>query len=74
MNAEMKSRKWLFGGIGLQLIIGFTVGFMVYQVGTLITTGSVGAGFAPGLAAVAAMAAAVGVMCVKGSRRAVKGL
>ncbi len=74
MNAEMKSKKWLFGGIGLQLIIGFTVGFLVYQVGTLITTGSVGAGFVPGLAAVAAMAAIVGAMCVKGSKKAVKGL
>lgn len=52
MNAEMKSAKWLWGGIALQLGVGFTVGYSVYQVGTLITTGSVGAGFLPGLAAV----------------------
>ncbi len=55
MNAEMKSAKWLWGGIALQLGVGFTVGYSVYQVGTLITTGSVGAGFLPGLAAVIVM-------------------
>ncbi len=56
MNAEMKSAKWLWGGIALQLGVGFTVGYLVYQIGTLITTGSVGAGFLPGLVAVVVMA------------------
>ncbi len=37
MNAEMKSAKWLWGGIGLQMGIGFTVGYLVYTIGTLIT-------------------------------------
>ncbi|MBR6765441.1 MAG: ferrous iron transporter B, partial [Clostridia bacterium] len=37
MNAEMKSAKWLWGGIGLQLAIGFTVSYLVYTIGTLIT-------------------------------------
>ena len=59
MNSEMKSAKWLWGGIGLQMSTGFTVGFLVYQIGTLITTGSFGAGFIPGLIAVAAIVAAV---------------
>jgi len=59
MNSEMKSAKWLWGGIGLQLGVGYTVGYLVYQVGTLITTGGVGAGFVPGLIAVLAMAATV---------------
>lgn len=59
MNSEMQDKKWLFGGIALQLGAGYTVAFLVYQIGTLITTGSVGAGFVPGLAAVAAMALAV---------------
>jgi len=59
MNSEMKSAKWLWGGIALQLGVGYTMGFLVYQVGTLITTGGVGAGFVPGLIAVLAMAAAV---------------
>jgi len=56
MNSEMKSSKWLWGGIGFQLGVGFTVGYLVYQVGTLITTGSFGTGFIGGLIAVAAFA------------------
>ena len=36
MNAEMKSKKWLFGGIGLQFGIGYTVAYLVYTLGTLI--------------------------------------
>ncbi|MBQ3156177.1 MAG: ferrous iron transport protein B [Clostridia bacterium] len=59
MNSEMKSAKWLWGGIGLQLSVGFTVGYLVYQIGTLITTGAFGAGFIPGLAAVIAIAAVI---------------
>ena len=56
MNSEIQSKKWLWGGIALQLGTGFTVGFLVYQIGTLITEGTVGAGFLPGLIAVLAMA------------------
>jgi ferrous iron transport protein B len=57
MNSEMKSAKWLWGAIGLQLATGFTVGFLVYQIGTLITTGAFGAGFVYGLIAIAVFAA-----------------
>lgn len=57
MNSEIKSKKWLFGGIGLQLATGYTVAFFVYQIGTLITTGSLGSGFIPGLIVVALIAA-----------------
>ena len=56
MNSEMQDRKWLWGGIALQLCTGYTVAFLVYQIGTLITTGAVGSGFVPGLIAVAAFA------------------
>ena len=56
MNSEMKSGKWLFGGICLQLGTGYTVAFLVYQIGTLITTGSLGTAFVPGLIAVAIFA------------------
>jgi len=59
MNSEMKSAKWLWGAIGLQLATGFTVGFIVYQVGTIITTGTVGAGFVGGLIAVICFAAII---------------
>ena len=65
MNSEMKSKKWLWGGIGLQLATGYAVGFLVFQIGTLITTGTLGAGFLGGLIAVLAMAAAVAYVCIK---------
>lgn len=65
MNSEMKSKKWLFAGIGLQLGTGYSVGFLVYQIGTLVTTGSVGAGFVPGLIVVAAFAAILIYLCVR---------
>ncbi len=55
MNSEIKSKKWLFGGIGLQLATGYTIAFLVYQIGTLITTGALGSGFIPGLIIVAAI-------------------
>ncbi len=70
MNSEMKSAKWLLSGIALQLGTGFTVGFLVYQIGTLITTGAVGAGFFPGLAAVIAFAVIIAVLCIRADKKA----
>ena len=57
MNSEMQDKKWLWGGIALQFGTGYAVAFLVYQIGTLITTGVLGAGFIPGLIAVLAMVA-----------------
>ena len=37
MNSEMKSAKWLWSGIALQLAVGYTLGYLIYTVGTLIT-------------------------------------
>ncbi len=59
MNSEIKSKKWLFAGIGLQFATGYTVAFLIYQIGTLITVGTVGEGFVPGLIAVLAIVAVV---------------
>ena len=74
MNSEIRDRKWLFGGIALQLATGFVVGFLVYQIGTLITEGHPGAGFVPGLVAVAVIAVVIGYLCAKGNeKRAKKG-
>ncbi len=47
MNAELKSKKWLFGGIGLQLAVGYTLGFLVFFFGTLATGGELGAWWMP---------------------------
>ncbi len=60
MNAEMKSAKWVWGGIGLQLAVGYTVAYLVYTVGTLIVGGTLNIGAAiGGLIAVLAMIAFV---------------
>lgn len=40
MSSEMKSAKWFWGGIGLQLAVGYTVAYLVYTVGTLILSPS----------------------------------
>ena len=52
MNSEMQSKKWFWAGVGLQLGTGYTVAFLVYQIGTLLTTGALGTAFLPGLIAV----------------------
>ena len=69
MNAEIKDKKWLWGGIGLQLATGYTIGFLVYQIGTLITTGNVGAGFTGGLIAVAIIVAILVWLCVRSDKK-----
>lgn len=69
MNSEMRSAKWLWGAIGLQLGTGYTVAFLVYHVGTLITEGALGTAFIPGLIAVLVMVAitvAIGVKVRRG--------
>lgn len=69
MNSEMQSKKWLWGGIALQLGTGYVVAFLVYQIGTLITTGGLGTGFVPGLIAVVVMAAIVAGLINKTNRQ-----
>lgn len=68
LNSELQSGKWLFGAICLQLATGYTVGFFVYQIGTLITTGSLGAGFVGGLIAVLVFAAIIAGIIVKNNK------
>ena len=59
MNSEMKSGKWVWGGIGLQLGVGFTVAYLVYTIGTLITAPAT-------LAAGPAMAGGIAVVIMTG--------
>ncbi|HIT99736.1 MAG TPA: ferrous iron transporter B, partial [Candidatus Copromorpha excrementavium] len=68
MNSEMKSAKWLWGAIGFQFSTGYTVAFLVYQIGTLVTEGSFGAGFIPGLIAVLVMAGVVVMIGYRSNR------
>ena len=69
MNSEMKDRKWLWGGIALQLGTGYVVAYLVYQIGTLITAGTVGSGFLPGLVVVAAIVAIVVYLCKNADKK-----
>lgn len=70
MNSEMENRKWLWGGIALQLGTGYSVAFITYQIGTLLTTGALGSGFLPGLIAVTAMIGYVVYLTIKGEQKA----
>ena len=72
MRSELKSTKWLIGGVLLQFVTGYITAFIVYQIGTLIMTGSFGQGFIPGLVAVIIMISVILYLCVKGSKRVMK--
>lgn len=70
MNSEMKSGKWLLGGIGLQLCVGYSVAYFIYTIGTLLTAPAslnVGAAIA-GLAAVAAMVVCI-IMIIRNTEK-----
>ncbi len=68
MNAEIENRKWLFSGIALQFGTAFVVAFLVYQIGTLITLGTVGMGFIPGLVVTIALLATLVFLIRKGDK------
>ena len=72
MNSEMKSAKWLWAGIGLQLGTGFTTAYLIYQIGTLITTGKLGHGFFGGLVAVLVFAGIIAFLIAKANRETAK--
>ena len=71
MNSEIKSKKWLWAGIGLQFAVGYTVGFLVFFFGTLFTRGSFGAVWMPivGWAIVLVIAAIFTVMIVRKNKQ-----
>ena len=69
MNSEMQNKKWLFGGIALQMGTAYVLSFLVYQIGTLMTTGALGTGFLPGLIASVAIAGCVVALILSANRR-----
>ena len=71
MNSEIKSKKWLFAGIGLQFSVGYTIGFLVFFFGTLFTGGSFGEAWMPvvGWAIVLAIAAIYTVMIIRKNKQ-----
>ena len=68
MHSEIDSRKWFWGGVALQFATGFTAAYLVYQLGSLITAGTVGRGFLPGLAAVAVIVAVIAGLIYKANK------
>ena len=70
MNSEIKSKKWLFAGIGLQFGVGYSVGFLVYFFGTLFTGANYGTAWMPilGWAIVLAFATVLTVLIIKKNR------
>ena len=74
MNAEMKSSKWVWGGIGLQLGVGYTVGYLVYTIGTLITApASLNVGAAIGGLVAVLVFAAVLIALINNTNKKMKG-
>ena len=70
MNSEMKSAKWLWSGIALQMGVGYSIGYLVYTIGTLITDPSA-LSVVPAICggvAVAAMVAVVIYLCVRADK------
>ena len=70
MNSEMKSKKWLFAGLGLQLGMGYSLAFIVYFFGTLFTGSGFDALWMPllGFAIVIAFGAVITVLCIKSAK------
>ena len=70
MNAELKSKKWLFAGIGLQMGVGYTIGFTVFFFGSLFTGEGFGEIWMPilGWSVVAIFVAVISALIVKKNR------
>ena len=70
LNSELQSGKWLLAAICLQLATGFTIGWLVFQFGSLFTGAGLQPGFFGGLIAVLVFAAVIVYLI----RKANKGL
>ena len=71
MNSEMKSKKWLFAGIGLQFAVGYSLGFLVYFFGTLFTGANFGPIWMPivGWAFIAVVAAIFTILIIRKNKQ-----
>ena len=74
MNSEINDRKWFFAGIGLQIAVGYSLGFLVFFFGTIITGGSFPVFWAPILGwVIVAAVVAVLTYLIFNAQREVKG-
>ena len=70
MRSEMKSAKWFWGGVALQLGVGYTIAYLVYTVGTLFTAPeTLGLSTILGGIAVAVMVAIVVALCIHADKK-----
>lgn len=69
MNAELESKKWLLGAIAFQLAMGYSLAFIIYQLGTVVTTGQLGGGAVFGLMAVLTFVGIVWMIIRKNSAK-----
>ncbi len=69
IRAEVNSTKWVFGAIGFQLSVGYVTAFLFYQIGTIVTTGSVGHGFIAGLVVVLIICSYIAYLMYKGTHQ-----
>jgi len=76
MNSEIKSKKWLFAGIGLQFSVGYSVGFLVNFFGSLVSGGLRGEAWTyfVGWAVVLAVAALYAILIIRNNDRADTGV
>ena len=71
LNAEISQKKWFWGGIALQLATGYSIGYLVFTIGTLITapqTLQMGAVIGGGLF-VLAFAVVLAVLCIRTDKK-----
>ena len=71
MNAEMKSAKWFWSGIALQLGVGYSLSYLVYTIGTLAADPSalrLGPAIGGGVA-VLIMAVIIATLCLRPNKK-----
>ncbi len=69
MNSEIGDRKWFWAGVGLQFATGYTVAYLVFQIGTFVATGMPGPGLIPGGLIVAVIAGILVFLCRSAARK-----
>ena len=57
----------------LQLSVGFTVGFLTFQIGSLITMGAVGNGYVPGIIVIGLITVVLTYLCIRAGKAAKAG-
>ncbi len=70
MKSEINSRKWFWGGIALQFAVGYTIAFLTFFFGSLITGNSLGEPWMPvlGWSVIAIIAGILATLIIKNNQ------